>query len=54
MQISSVLMKANPTVDNIVALKIMQRLSDEVGAALLSAQKQLREDGRLLSDEKAV
>lgn len=52
MQISSVLMKANLTADNIVTLKIMQRLSDEIGAALLSAQKQLSEDERLLSDEQ--
>jgi hypothetical protein len=45
-QISSVLMKQNPTVDNMVAVKIMQRLADEIGEALLLAQKRLVEDER--------
>ena len=46
MQISSVLMKQDPTVDNMVAVKIMRRLTDEIGEALLSAHRKLVEDGR--------
>lgn len=49
-QISSVLMDANMTVDSIVAIKIMQRVADEIGQALLTAQRQLDADERLLSE----
>ena len=31
MKTSSALMKQNPTVDNMVAVKIMQRITDEIG-----------------------
>ncbi|MBZ9998028.1 DUF5677 domain-containing protein [Mesorhizobium sp. BH1-1-4] len=52
-QISSVLMRQNPNVDSIVAVKIMQRLADEIGDALLAAQHKLAEDERLFSEKKA-
>lgn len=52
-QISSALMRQNPTVDSIVTVKIMQRLADEIGSALLAAQKKLAEDERLFSKKKA-
>jgi hypothetical protein len=53
MQISSVLMKQNPTVDNMVVVKVMQRLADEIGNALLAAHRKLVEDERLFSKKKA-
>jgi hypothetical protein len=53
MQISSALMKQSPTADNMVAVKIMQRLADEIGQALLAAQRKLVEDDRGLSEKKA-
>jgi hypothetical protein len=53
MQISSALLKQNPTIDNIVTLKVMQRLVDEIGEALLAAHKQLVEDDRLSLERKA-
>ena len=54
MQISSALMKQNPTVDNMVAVKIMQRLADEIGDALLAAHKKLVEDDHIYSGKKAA
>lgn len=53
MQISSALMKQNPTADSMVSVKIMQRLADEIGQALLEAQKKLVEDDRAFSENNA-
>jgi hypothetical protein len=53
MQISSALMKQNPTIDNVAAVKVMQRLADEVGAALFAAHNKLEEDERSFSEKKA-
>lgn len=50
---SSVLMKQNPTADNLVAVKVMERLGDEIGQAFSDAHKQLIEDDRSLSEKKA-
>ena len=44
MQASSALMKINTTLDNIVLLKIMMKLTDEIGAGFLAAAKRLSED----------
>jgi hypothetical protein len=48
-----VIVKQNPTVDNAVAVKVMQRLADEIGQALLAAHKQLVEDDRSFSEKNA-
>ncbi len=53
MQISSILMKQNPTIDNVVAVKVMQRLVDEIGDALLAAHQKLLEDYRSFSEKSA-
>ncbi|WP_291864771.1 DUF5677 domain-containing protein [Bradyrhizobium sp.] len=53
MKICSVLMKQSPTVDNVVAVKVMERLVDEIGHALSAAHKQLVEDDRSFSEKKA-
>jgi hypothetical protein len=52
MQISSVLMKQNPTVDNLVAVKVMQHLVDEIGNVLVAAHQKLAEDERLYSEKQ--
>ena len=44
MQISSVLMKQNPAIDNMIAVKVMQRLVEEIGDALMAAHEKLFED----------
>jgi len=46
MQISSVLMKQSPTIDNMVAVKVMQRLVQEIGGALLVSHQKLVEGER--------
>lgn len=53
MQISSALMNQSPIADNMVAVKIMQRLADEIGQALLAAHKKLVEDDRAFSEKEA-
>ncbi len=45
-QIASVLMNLNPTIDNLVVVKIMNRLADEIGVALSAAHEKLVEDER--------
>lgn len=52
-QISSVLMKQSPTIDNIVAVKIMERLADEIGDALLAAHQKLVEDERAIASSRS-
>jgi hypothetical protein len=48
LEISSVLMQHNPTPDNLVAVKIMERLADEIGESMLAAHQKICEDERYL------
>jgi hypothetical protein len=51
MQISSVLMRQDPTADSLVTIKVMQHLVNEIGDALLVAHQKLVQDERLYSEK---
>lgn len=51
-QMSSLLLKFDPTLDNQIAMKVMNALVDEIGAALLKAHKKLKADEKVFSENE--
>jgi hypothetical protein len=50
MQITSALALLNPTLGDLIAMKVIQQLVDEVGDTLVKAQQQLERDEALLGE----
>jgi hypothetical protein len=53
LQITAALTSLNPTLDDLIALKVLERLEDEIGSALISAHQRLERDEQTFSGEDA-
>jgi hypothetical protein len=50
MQITSALALLNPTLDDLIAMRVIQQLADQIGASFVEAHRQLERDEALLRD----
>lgn len=53
-QVATTLMTLSTTLDTIVTLKIMSRLTDEIGTAFLRAHRRLKVDSRKTRQQRAL